>query len=411
MPTPHFLRPRILLLAGLTAAATVCAGMAPPALAQRSGDQAAKTGNTAKPGKKGKSAAPGKTGPSKGGPGKSNPGKSKSKKGPKGPPRRARRAMAVGVDKVIKAPLQETVPIIGRIISREGGVISARTPGPVEEIRVHVGDRVKKGQILALLVTARLRERVSLQIAELQLAQQELTRLERLRTNKSAAFPKARYDDAVQKVAKARVNLRIVRLELSYAHIRAPYPGVITKRHTEAGAYLRQGDNVVSMINDRNLELEADVPTSRVVGLTPGRKVRFELANGQFFPATVRAVVPEQNSLTRTVAVRFTPTWDPAKVTLAINQNVNLHIPVGSAKVAVSVHKDAVISRGPVKMVFVVVKKPRGPMVAVPRIVRLGEAVGSRFIVLGGVKPGDIVIVRGNERVRPGMPVRPLRRR
>jgi len=123
-----------------------------------------------------------------------------------------------------------------------------------------VGDRVKKGQIIAVLVTERLRAQLSLQEAEVRLAEQELARLERLRANQSAAFPRARYDDAVQKVIKAKANLRIAKLELSYAFIRAPYPGVITKRHTEAGAYLRQGDQVVNIVNDRNLELEADVP-------------------------------------------------------------------------------------------------------------------------------------------------------
>lgn len=382
----------------------VCAGAAlglvaaAHAQAERGGERAGQTG---KPGKPAKPA----TGPPQKGPSgkKSPPGKK--------PPGGFRRAMAVGVDPVIKGPLQETVPVIGRVVGREGGVISARTPGPVEAIRVHVGDRVKKGQVLAVLVTERLRAQVELQAAELRLAQQELARLERLRANKSAAFPKARYDDAQQKVAKAKANLSIAKLALSYAYIRAPYPGVITKRHTEAGAFLRQGDNVVTMINDRNLELEADVPISRIGGLKQGRTVMFEIAGGKRLKATVRAVVPEQNALTRTVAVRFTPKLNFEKVTAAINQNVTLHIPVGAATTAVSVHKDAVISRGPVKMVFVVVRKPNGPAIALPRPVTLGEAVGSRFIVLRGLKPGDIVIVRGNERVRPGMPVRLLGRR
>ena len=379
----------------------VCAGAAfglvaaAHAQAERGGERAGQTGKPGKPGKPG------------------NPGAGPAKKGPPGKNRLGgpRRAMAVGVDAVIKGPLQETVPVIGRIVGREGGVISARTAGPVESIRVHVGDRVKKGQVLAVLVTERLRAKVELQEAELRLAQQELARLERLRANKSAAFPKARYDDALQKVAKAKANLSIAKLELSYAYIRAPYPGVITMRHTEAGAFLRQGDNVVTMINDLNLELEADVPISRVRGLKIGRTVRFETADGKRLNAVVRAVVPEQNALTRTVAVRFTPTWDLAKVAAAINQNVTLHVPVGAATTAVSVHKDAVISRGTAKMVFVVVRKPNGMAVAVPRPVVLGEAVGSRFIVLRGLKPGDLVIVRGNERVRPGMPVRPLGRR
>ncbi len=37
---------------------------------------------------------------------------------------------------------------------------------------------------------------------------------------------------------------------------------------------------------------------------------------------------------------------------------------------------------------------------------RLGEAVGTRFIVLGGLLPGDMVVVRGNERLQPGQAIR-----
>jgi multidrug efflux pump subunit AcrA (membrane-fusion protein) len=43
---------------------------------------------------------------------------------------------------------------------------------------------------------------------------------------------------------------------------------------------------------------------------------------------------------------------------------------------------------------------------AKPRTVKLGEAVGSRFQVLEGLVPGDIVVIRGNERLRPGESVR-----
>ena len=408
MQTLLFFRPRTRLLGGISArlaarvAASLVAGLVAgansvvPAQAERGGERAAQTGKPGKPG----GAGPTKT--------KKPPTKLRKKKARKGRPPRV---MAVGVDVVISAPLQETVPIIGRVVGREGGVISARTAGPVASVRVHVGDRVKKNQILALLVTRRLRARVSLQEADLRLAEQELARLERLRTNKSAAFPRARYDDSQQKVAKAKANLSIAMLELSYAFIRAPYPGVITKKQTEAGAFLRQGDPVVTMINDRNLELEADVPVSRIAGLTKGRKVSFAMADGRRFAATVRAVIPEQSSLTRTVAVRFTPAWDLNTVHVSVNQNVTLRIPVGAARIAISVHKDAVITRGSTRMVFVVVKKAKGPPIALPRKVKLGDSVGSRFIVLRGLKPGDLVVIRGNERLRPGTPVRPIQKR
>jgi multidrug efflux pump subunit AcrA (membrane-fusion protein) len=62
-----------------------------------------------------------------------------------------------------------------------------------------------------------------------------------------------------------------------------------------------------------------------------------------------------------------------------------------------SVHKDAVIKRGEVASVFVAKDDT-----AEERAVSLGEAVGSRYEVLAGLEEGELVVVRGNERLRTG---------
>ena len=313
--------------------------------------------------------------------------------------------VVVGVDPVRTEPLQQTVPVIGRVVAREGGVIAARTAGPVLKMNVHVGDRIKAGGIIATLVSETIEARIRLQKADLDLAEQELRRLERLRASRSAAFPKARYDDALQKVARAKANLLIASLARKYSLIRAPFPGVVTQRHTDTGAYLKLGDPVVTLMNDRNVEIEADVPSNRVSGLAPGATVRFQLGVGPQHIARVRAVVPMENSLTRTRAVRFTidRSGNPIgpNYAFAIGQSATLQIPIGRPRDVVSVHKDAIVYRGAATLVFVVIKGK-----ALPRPVKLGEAVGARFVVLKGLKPGERVVVRGNERLRPGQKVR-----
>ncbi len=72
----------------------------------------------------------------------------------------------VGVDAVITEPLRQTVPVIGRFVARQAGVVAARINGPVGEIRVEVGDRVDKGDIIAVLVDNTLKWRHELQKAE-----------------------------------------------------------------------------------------------------------------------------------------------------------------------------------------------------------------------------------------------------
>ena len=338
-------------------------------------------------------------------------------------------AAAVKVDAVIVEPLSQTMPVIGRFVARQTGVISALTGGPVASVLVAVGDRVKKGDIVAKLVTERIRwnrqlraaalreKQAALETAQAQLSltQNELKRLENLK--KSAAFSQARYDDKRSEVTKyrsemgeqeaavasARAELRLADIDLHNSEIRAPYDGVVSQKHTVAGAYLSVGDPVVTLINDTELEIEADVPSERVAGLEMGRTIEVALDSGDRIKAIVRALVPDENALTRTRPVRLTPVFGerPAGMLgLAMNQSVTVQVPIGRPREILSVHKDAVIPRGGRNIVFVAVAGK-----AEIRAVRLGNAIGNRFEVTQGLSEGDLVVVRGNERLRPGQAV------
>ena len=333
----------------------------------------------------------------------------------------------VGVDVVITEPLRQTVPVIGRFVARQTGVVAARVSGPVGEIRVEVGDRVKAGDVIAVLVNDMLKWQHELQKAEVQqyaaavktrkatakLRRQELRRIEKL--IKSAAFSKARLDDKRQEVAvadsqaaeaqgklnSARANLKMTGINLYNAAVRAPYSGVISKRHIEVGAYVNLGDPLVTLVDDAHLEIEADVPANRTPALLAGTRLKAYINGTQEIAARVRAVVPEENPQTRTRTVRFVPELPLGISGLANNQSVTLQLPAGNDGTVVTVHKDAILSRKGKTLVFLV----QGSK-AVMRPVRLGEAVGIRFIVNSGLAPGDKVVVRGNERLLPGQAIR-----
>ena len=99
--------------------------------------------------------------------------------------------------------------------------------------------------------------------------------------------------------------------------------------------------------------------------------------------------------------MRFVPELPLGISGLASNQSVTLQLPAGNDRTVVTVHKDAILSRKGKTLVFLV----QGSK-AVMRPVRLGEAVGIRFIVNSGLAPGDKVVVRGNERLLPGQAIR-----
>lgn len=336
----------------------------------------------------------------------------------------------VTLDAVVMGPVVETVPIYGRFVARQMSDVASRVRGAVAMIRADVGDRVKAGDAIAVLVSDMLRAERDLKAAELsefqarvksaeaqlRLSEQELKRIERLR--RSAAFSQARYEDKRQDVARsrsllveaqakvdaARAELRMADINLKNTTVRAPFAGVVSQRHTDVGAFLNVGDRVVTLINDSEMEIEAEIPSARLNGLGAGTVVRGELEDKTPFEAAVRAVVPHENPLARTRTVRLSANIGTNGSRIAVNQSVRLMIPVGKPRQVVSVHKDAVVQRGGRPVVYVVENGQ-----AAVRPVRLGDAVGGRFVVLGGLKPGERVVVRGNERLRPGQKVRERR--
>jgi len=337
--------------------------------------------------------------------------------------RRRKRRTLVQIDKVRIAPLLQTVSVIGRIVAVRAGAVAARIDAPVANMLVDVGDRVKKGDIIATLVSDRFKwdreekaaevtesqARISISRARLSLARQELKRISALRS--SAAYSKARFEDKRVEVTRiqaelaettarfkrTRAALRMTETKLRYTKIRAPYNGTITRRHTESGAYLKEGQAVYDMISDRELEIEADVPARRIAGLTAGKKVAFELVQGQMIEALVRAVVPEENVRTRTRLVRFTPKFKIRPENIASNQSAKVYLPIGKSRTVLSIHKDALVSSRGVPTVFVIEGRR-----AYVRQINIGEGVGGRFEVLSGLEEGEQVVIRGNERLKDG---------
>lgn len=344
-----------------------------------------------------------------------------------------RRPALVEVNPVREEPIVQTVPVVGRLAAREHGIVAAAIAGPVADFPIRVGQRVEAGEVLLVLArdlpAARLAQkeadealeaaRVRTAEAEVALVRQELERLERLEG--SSAFPKAAYDDKRQELVRRRSRVReakaaldrarmqreMAAIELARTTVRAPYAGVVTARHVSPGGYVRAGDSVATLVDDRRLELEADVPTDRLAGLAPGVEVRFALDDGSTHRAVVRALVPDENPLTRTRPVRFIPRFDPAggHGRPAANQSVVVHVPIAARRTVASVHKDAVISRRGRSMVYVAAGSPQAATAEV-RPIRIGEAVGGRFVVLEGLAAGELVVVRGNERINPGQAIR-----
>ena len=336
------------------------------------------------------------------------------------------RAAAVGVQEVEMRALAETVPVFAEVITARDGNVAGRVAGNVAAVSVLAGTRVETGDLLVELDD----ELLAIQVAqsEAQLAEAQagidtararvdrariaLDRVEALRGG--SAFSQGRFDDAQadfleaeaqffeaqarQKSADSR--LAETRYQLARSTILAPFSGVVLEVNTIPGAFIQAGTPVVRLLDTDAFEVQANVPSRYTAFLEPGQMVTANTETGAEVQLELRAVLPVEDPSTRTRAVLFSVTDLTVMTGAAVGQSLTVEIPVGAARDVLSVPKDALVQGRGGWTVFVAADDQ-----AQPRPVTLGVPLGDRYEVLGGLQAGDLVVVRGNERLRPGQAI------
>ena len=338
-------------------------------------------------------------------------------------------ATSVEVDKVILESLNQTIPVIGRVISLKEANVPAAVIGKIENVFVEVGDKVKKGQILASIDTERylwLAEIATANVnatkAEIKSAKAEtninlieLNRMEDLRD--SSAFNVAKYERlqslhisliAKEEIVEAKLNSvlqeeKLAKLNLKRATVKAPFDGIIELKMIELGEAVGLGFTLFKLVSDSLLEIEADVPSNRARILEINNNIKISTTDMISFNSKLRALGVRENSNTRTIPIHLTFNKGKISRNLFVGENVNIFIPIGPGLKAPTVHKDAILKREGMSLVYVVEEEK-----AIIKPLKLGDGVGNRFIVLGGIQEGDTVVIKGNERLRPGQKVKPI---
>ena len=339
------------------------------------------------------------------------------------------RPAGVGVEEVQIRTMAETIPVFAEVVTARDGVVASRVAGMVAEVHVLPGVSVDEGARLATLDTelaeielgtaeARLAEAnagVETALARRDQLADALRRVERLRD--TAAFSQGRLEDAEgalltaagqlaeaeARVATAEATIAEVRYRIKNAEIRAPFAGTVLETETNPGEFIGSGAPVARILDTRALEIEASVPSVYVATLAVGTEVTAQTDTGIEIDLIVRAILPLEDVATRTRPVRFVPSNKDALADAAVGMSATLEIPVSTPREVLAVPKDALVQAQGGWMVFVALDGQ-----AQPRPVDVGTAIGEWFEVLDGLQAGDVVVIRGNERLRPGQPIAPM---
>ena len=193
--------------------------------------------------------------------------------------------------------------------------------------------------------------------------------------------------------------------------VRTPFAGFVVTEHTEAGAWLQQGDDVAEVIAIDPIEVEVFVPQDYIQFIQLGAKVNLVVgASGRKLTASVKRIIPQADRRTRTFPVILQMANrkdDRGEYRLRPGMTVQAELSSGTERQAVLVPKDAVVMNGTKATVYRVID---GKAFPVPVI--LASAVDGDYEIQasggGDSKPladGDVVVVKGNERLRPATPV------
>lgn len=204
----------------------------------------------------------------------------------------------------------------GNLAAWQEAVIGAEVNGlKLTEVRVNVGDEVKKGQVLATFSSDTARAEIlqaQAQLAEAQATVAEATgnaaRARSLQdTGAISAQQIAQYvtaeATAKARVEAARASVAVVQVRLKNAQLLAPDSGVISARSATVGSVVGAGTELFRLIAKSRLEWRAEVTSAEVARIKPGTAVTVTAASGTPVQGRVRMVAPTVDAQTRNALV------------------------------------------------------------------------------------------------------------
>jgi len=225
-------------------------------------------------------------------------------------------ALTVTTTRPEKATLPIRLTANGNVSAWQEAIIGSESNGlRLTEVRVNVGDVVKKGQVLAVFspdtVNADVAQaRASLLEAEANAAEAKANAARARTLENSGALSAqqiSQYVTAEQtanaRIASARAMLNSQQLRLRYTQVVAPDSGVISARSATVGSVVGAGTELFRMVRQGRLEWRAEVTAADLRNIRVGGSARVKAANGSELTGKVRMIAPTVDPQTRSALV------------------------------------------------------------------------------------------------------------
>ena len=305
-------------------------------------------------------------------------------------------------------PATTSLPIAltanGSIAAWQEAVVGSESNGlRLAEVRVNVGDVVKKGQVLAVFSDETVRAEIEGARAALlearANAQEAKANADRARALESSGALSAQQVTqyvtgeltAAARVKSAQAALTQQGLRLKYTQVLAPDSGVISARSATVGAVVGVGTELFRMIRQGRLEWRAEVVAQDLGRIKPGSRAVVRAASGAEIAGKVRTVAPSVDPQTRLALVYVDlPPALSSDMPLKAGMFASGRFELGASN-ALTVPQQAVAVRDGFSYVFRLNPDNRVSQVKVT----LGRRLGERVEVVSGVNADTAVVIQG----------------
>ncbi len=326
----------------------------------------------------------------------------------------------VDVSQVRERMLARSLPLSGSMSPVVQATVKSRVSGEVEEVTVREGQDVRQGDVIARIDTRNLQAQYDRELAAVDKARADLD-LATLNRDKNRTLLEQKYISQntyeqtesayagnVASLRLAEAQARMVKISLEDSVIRAPFTGTIAKRLVQPGEKVSQDSSIVTLVDLRQMLLEAAVPAAEIPSVNIGQTTRFRVGGfgDREFTGEVQRINPTTVEGSRAITIYIAvPNADRAlkggmfaqgQLTLDASQPV-LSIPQMAARDEAGASFVYTLENGKIVRKSVTL----GPRVKGEDFVEVKEGLqaGERVIVadIGQAKPGSPAVVRGDE--------------
>jgi RND family efflux transporter MFP subunit len=294
------------------------------------------------------------------------------------------------------------VRAVGILGPRDELRLSFKSGGVVERVSVDVGDRVRAGQVLAVLKRTEVDAAVAQAAEAVEKSRRDLERARQLRADEVAT--QEQVEDLTTAYNVARSNLEAAQFNARFASIVAPADGVVLQRLAKASELVQGGQPVLVLgATGEGWVVRTALADRDAVRVNLGdeAEVSFDAFPGRRFAGRVTRIGSSADPYTGTFEVEIEVVPDGARFARGLVAKVELALGAGGEASQTVVPVTALVeANGPAAIVYVL-----DAGVARRRTVTVGPIVGERVVVIAGLDPGEQVVTDGAAWLSDGRPV------